>query len=264
MQVARAAVDGLVRYGDVAEGVFKELSSDVFGTPTPTGAEWQLADVCLLSPVDPRRILLVMGGYVPNDGDHVPPGDVPWFFSKDVSNVSGEGGIVIAPDDVDHFWIEPELAIVIGRQIHRASSAEAQAAIFGYTCFNDISAPQFMYDDVATRSRAARLDIFRVKCQDTSASMGPWISTDLTEDDVIAGLQITCRVNGAELGEGNTRRQKFTPSEWVRFAASITTLNPGDVLTLGTPAPCDAHPGDEFEIEIERIGKLAGRIAPRG
>lgn len=93
--------------------------------------------------------------------------------------------------------------------------------------------------------------------------MGPWISTDLTEEDVIAGLKITGYVNGELAGEGNTGRQKFTPAQWVRFASSVTTLRPGDAIALGTPAPCDAVVGDTFEIAVERIGRLPGRIVPK-
>lgn len=261
MQLARAAVDGQVRHGDVVDGEFRELCGDVFGAAVSTGASWALADVELLAPCVPNRILFVMGGFLPEGVDAVPPGSVPWMLPKAVSGVSGPGGVVIPPAGVDVFWIEAEIAIVIGKPIHRVTRAQAREAIFGYTCFNDITAPEFMFEDVAERRRAPTLDILRAKCQDTFASMGPWISTDLTENDVMTGLTISGRVNGELKGEGNTRRQKFAPGDWVRFASSVVPLRPGDVVTLGTPQPCDAVRGDKFEIEVENIGLLAGRIA---
>ncbi len=263
MRLARAAVDGQVSYGDVDAGVFNELEAGIYAQPRRTGRSWQLGEIALLSPIVPGRILFVMGGFLPPDADTLAPGQVPWMLPKAVSSVSGPGGVVLAPPEVGGFWVEPELAIVIGKEIHDPTAEEAADAIFGYTCFNDITVPQFLFEDVATRRPGAALDILRAKCQDTFASMGPWITTDVSENDVLAGLGITGRVNDRVVGEGNTRRSKFAPREWVRFAASVTTLRAGDVLALGTPAPCDAVTGDEFEIEIEGIGRLPGRIAPR-
>ena len=263
MQLARGAVDGQVRYGDVVGDRFHELYGDVFDQCARTGATWALGEVELLAPCVPRRILFVMGGFLPDGVAALPPGSVPWMLPKAVPNVSGPGGVVIPPAGVDAFWIEAEIAIVIGRPIHHATETQAREAIFGYTCFNDITAPEFMFEDVAERRWAPNLDILRAKCQDTFASMGPWISTDLTEDDLRHGLAIRGRVNGELKGEGNTRRQKFAPADWVRSASAIVSLHPGDVLTLGTPQPCDAIRGDTFEIEVEKIGTLAGRIAPQ-
>jgi 2-keto-4-pentenoate hydratase/2-oxohepta-3-ene-1,7-dioic acid hydratase in catechol pathway len=261
MRLARAAINGQLKYGDVESETFYELEGGILENPRRTGRATPLAEAKLLAPIDPGRILFVMGGFLPPDVDELPAGQEPWFLPMAVSSVTGPGATVLAPPDVEAFWIEPELAIVIGQQIHAPTAREAADAIFGYTCFNDITAPQFLFEDVAARTKAASLDILRAKCQDTFASIGPVITTDISEDEIVAGLQITGRVNGQLAGEGNTRRSKFTPREWVRFAATATTLRQGDVLALGTPCPCDAVTGDSFEIEVEGIGSLAGQIA---
>lgn len=140
MQLARAAVDGNVRHGEVEGETFHELEGNIYTRPQRTGLEWPLAEVHLLAPVTPGRILFVMGGFLPPDVDALPPGQEPWMLPKAVETVSGPGAVVVAPPGTG-FWVEPELAIVIGKEIHNASEAASREAILGYTCFNDITVP---------------------------------------------------------------------------------------------------------------------------
>jgi 2-keto-4-pentenoate hydratase/2-oxohepta-3-ene-1,7-dioic acid hydratase in catechol pathway len=264
MRLARGEIGGALRVGLLEDDRFHELAGGVFDAPDRTGASWPVDDVILRSPIDPGRILCVMGGFLPAGADAMPADATPWFIPKGVSSVGGDRHTIVPPAGVEHFWIEPELAIVIGADVRHASEEQALAAIFGVTCLNDVTAPEFMFDDLAARRRAALLDSFRAKGQDTFAAMGPCIRTDLTQADVSAGLAIVGRINGEIAGEGTTRRQKFPLGRWVSFASQVTTLRRGDVIALGTPAPCDARPGDEVEIEVEGIGALRAHIARHG
>ena len=74
---------------------------------------------------------------------------------------------------------------------------------------NDVTAADFQFEDVATRSPSKVFDIYRSKSVDSFAALGPCIRTDITEEDVAAGLRLTTHVNGELVGEGNTRTQKF-------------------------------------------------------
>jgi len=251
MLVARAQVDGRCCYGEVEEGMFYPLAGDAFAGAARDGDPLPLRDISLVSPTTPSRILFVMGGFLPADGTPLAPDAVPWLLPKVPSVVSGDGAEIIFPEYVSGTVVaEVELAVVIGKELSSASVEEARDGIFGFTIFNDVTAPEFM----------AAHDYYRAKSGETFASMGPWVRTDLSDEAIAAGLRLTCRVNGVVRGVGTTARFKFPPSTVVSFASTYTTLHPGDVITLGTPQECDVAPGDSVELEVEGVGVLHNRV----
>jgi 2-keto-4-pentenoate hydratase/2-oxohepta-3-ene-1,7-dioic acid hydratase in catechol pathway len=259
LRIARADAGGRTSYGEIEDDAFHPVAGDVFaGDRQRTGEAFPLDAVRLLSPVEPRRTLITMGGF---RRERVPRGDVPWLLPKLVSP-SGDGGVIVVPPSLrDHIvWAEVELAIVIGRAVRSASPEEARAAIFGFTIFNDVSAPEFLFADPRAPALRPAPDSYRAKSIDTFASLGPWIDTALTPDDVDAGLALTARVNDAVVGEGNTRNHTFPVHHWIVAASELTTLEPGDVIALGTPQPVEVVPGDAVELEIERIGVLHNTV----
>jgi len=197
--------------------------------------------------VGPGRVWVVLGGFVPPDDPVVPPGTLPRLVPKAVRSISGDGGEIICPaGPAGPVCVEGELALVIGREVHAPSRAEAVAAIDGYTCFNDVTAME----------QLARGEWSMAKSWDSFASMGPRV-TGLDEDAITAGLAIVTRVNGAEVQRGDTRYFKFSPPDIVQYLSSYVTLLPGDVISLGTPPPAaPVQPGDAVEIEVEQIGVL--------
>jgi len=198
--------------------------------------------------VAPRSIWVVLGGFVLPDDPVVPAGTLPRLVPKAVRAVSGDGGEIACPAaPAGVVCVEGELALVIGREVHAASRAEAAAAILGYTCFNDVTAME----------QLARGEWSMAKSWDTFASMGPQVTTVLGEDQIKAGLAITTRVNGAEVQRGDTRYFKFLPADIVHYLSTYVTLFPGDVISLGTPPPAaPVQPGDAVEIEVEQVGVL--------
>jgi 2-keto-4-pentenoate hydratase/2-oxohepta-3-ene-1,7-dioic acid hydratase in catechol pathway len=236
------------------------LAGDPFTDPRRAGDPRPAACLPLLSPTVPRQILITMSGFLPPDGTPLPPGSVPWLVPKLAAQVSGDGGEIVIPAEVTRLWIEVELAIVIGKPVRNATPDEAAEAIFGYTCFHDATAPDFLFDDIAARKLRSPFDTFRAKSIETFASMGPWIETSLTPDDIRDGLRLSARVNGEERATGTTRSLKFPVTDWVTFASTYMTLYPGDVISLGTPQPCEAVAGDLIELEIEGIGTLHNRV----
>jgi len=202
--------------------------------------------------VNVGRIWVVLGGFLPAPDASLPPGTVPRLVPKMVLGTSGDGGLVVSPDGLEGgIAVEGELALVIGRELHRPSAAEAADAIRGYTCFNDVTAMGLLSEGEWSLSKSF----------DTFASIGPAVRSDLDDETVMAGLAIVTRVNGEERQRGTTALYKFTPSEIVRYLASHVTLRPDDVISLGTPPPAaPVAPGDEVEIEVEGVGVLRNTI----
>jgi 2-keto-4-pentenoate hydratase/2-oxohepta-3-ene-1,7-dioic acid hydratase in catechol pathway len=261
MRIVRVAHAGEVSYGEwEGEGVFG-LDGDPFSGASRSGSSFGIDEVELLAPVTPPHVLVTMGGYLPDGVDRVD--EEPWLFPKLTPDIAGADGVVAVPAEIQHLWTEVELAIVIGRTVRSASLDEAREAIFGFTCMNDVTAADFQFEDVVARTPAKVFDIFRSKSVDTFAALGPCIRTDITEEDVAAGLRLTTYVNGELVGEGNTSRHKFSASRWVSFVSAYTTLQPGDVISLGTPCPCEVSAGDVAELEVEGIGSLRCRIVAR-
>lgn len=248
--IARAVVHGRTEVGTVSDGCFQPCLGDLFALGAPSGEAVPLDRVTLLSPTEPRKILIQMGGFRSGDGSTPAPGSTPWLLPKLTTAVSGQDGEVVIPASLSATWAEVEVAIVIGRRVRAAREQEAAEAILGYTCFDDVSAPEFL---------PAR-DYWRCKSIETFASMGPWIRTGLTQADFDAGLRIAIRVNGQEQGSGSTARLKYRMADVVSFASAYTTLDPGDVISLGTPKPCEVRPGDAVELEVEGIGTLRNRF----
>ena len=206
-----------------------------------------------MTPLPPvGRIWVVLGGFLPAPGAELPPGTVPRLVPKMVSDVSTDGGCVVAPADLaGGIAVEGELALVIGTDVHRPSPAEAADAILGFTCFNDATAMGLLSEGEWALS----------KSMDTFASIGPALRTDLDDASVMAGLAITTRVNGEERQRGDTALYKFPPSEVVRYLATHASLRRGDVISLGTPPPPAAVvAGDRVEIEVEDVGVLHNTI----
>jgi 2-keto-4-pentenoate hydratase/2-oxohepta-3-ene-1,7-dioic acid hydratase in catechol pathway len=263
MRIARTVIAGSLAHGDLDDGWFHVLAGDIYESPVRTGERHRADDLELLSPIEPGRILLILGGFL-QEGAKLLPGTVPQFAVKTVSSVSGNGGCIAVPPFVTTpLWIEVELAAVIGHTLHRADRATAGAGIWGYTCFNDASAPEFIYD-LNTGKSVERPDYFLSKSIETFASMGPCVRTDLDEAEVVDGLRLTTRVNGELRAEGTTRLAKFAPSEIVSYLSRQMTLRRGDVIALGTPQPALAAPGDEVELAVEGIGSFRNQLVAAG
>jgi 2-keto-4-pentenoate hydratase/2-oxohepta-3-ene-1,7-dioic acid hydratase in catechol pathway len=258
MKIARATVDGRVVHGEVEGESFYPVGDDVFTDARRRGNSVPLAELTLLAPIAPGRVYLIIGGFVAEAGAKLADGEEPWLAPKVTAAVSGDGGRIEVPAFVTgDLWMEVEVALVMKRQIHRASIDAAREAILGYTVFNDATAAQFQEYPIGDR---AIMNFFRAKSIETFASMGPWIETEITEQDLADGLGIHGKRNGELVAQGNTALAKFRPSEIVSFLSQSLVLFPGDVISMGTPQAFTAAPGDEVAFEVDRIGSFANAV----
>jgi len=154
---------------------------------------------------------------------------------------------------------EAELAVIIGRQGKAIAKDQALGYVWGYTCFNDVSARDLQ------RARGGQWHLG--KSLDTYGPLGPWVVTaDEIPDPQV--LEIMCRVNGQEKQHSNTRHMIFDVATCISDWSQGITLEPGDIIATGTPSgvgfartPAEfMKPGDTVEIEIERIGVLRNPI----
>jgi 2-keto-4-pentenoate hydratase/2-oxohepta-3-ene-1,7-dioic acid hydratase in catechol pathway len=227
-----------------------EIEGHPFGQISFTSQRWALADVRLLSPILPSKVVCVGRNYAEHAaelGNEVPK--EPLLFLKPSTAVIGPRDAIRLPPQSKQVEHEAELAVVIGPPgARRADRAAAERAIFGYTCANDVTARDLQRADV---------QFTRAKGFDSFCPLGPWISTGLDVSD----LEVRCEVNEEVRQLGRTKDLIFDVPTLVSYVSYVMTLLPGDVILTGTPAgvsPITA--GDTVVVRIEGIGDLANPV----
>jgi 2-keto-4-pentenoate hydratase/2-oxohepta-3-ene-1,7-dioic acid hydratase in catechol pathway len=216
------------------------------------GPEARRADfdeVTLLAPASPTKIVAVGLNYRDHAAEMgAPLPEEPLIFLKPPSAVIGPEEDIVLPPSAERVDYEGELAVVIGRRVKDAGPGEARAAIFGYTCLNDVTARDLQARD-GQWSRAKGFDTF--------ACVGPAVATGIDPSD----LSIETWLNGRRAQASRTSQLIFDVAALVSFVSRVMTLEPGDLLSTGTPAgvgPLAA--GDVVEIRIEGIGTLRNPV----
>jgi acylpyruvate hydrolase len=221
-----------------------------------------LSDLSLLPPVPrPGKIVAIGRNYA----DHAKETGVdafekPRVIAKLPSSAIAHGRVIARPAQVHKLDFEAELGVVIGRHTRNASTANALAAVAGYTVLNDISAREFQFDVAPPQTTFA-------KSMDGFCPMGPWL---VTADEIAdpQQLDLRCWVNDHLVQSASTSDMIFTVARLIEYITAFMTLEPGDVIATGTPAGVGAfrtppqwlQPGDQVRIEIAQIGVLANRI----
>ena len=175
----------------------------------------------------------------------------PILLCKVSSSLIGHGEPIVLPKSSREVHHEAELAVVIGKRLRRASETECAAAVAGVTCLNDVTARDLQRADVQWT---------RAKGFDTFCPIGPWVSVGLDWSD----LRVVCRVNGKVTQDGRSSDQIFPVPKLLAFICEGMTLEPGDVVTTGTPegvGPIRA--GDTVEVEVEGVGVLRNPVIER-
>jgi 2-keto-4-pentenoate hydratase/2-oxohepta-3-ene-1,7-dioic acid hydratase in catechol pathway len=237
------------KYGWLLDEKVGEISGNVFGRYKRNEVQLPLADVKLLAPAEPSKIICVGRNYVEHArelGNEVPK--VPLIFLKPQSSIIPNGGTVLLPPQSSQVEHEAELVAVIGKRGKNITAEQAKKYIFGYTIGNDVTARDLQRTDGQWT---------RAKGFDTFCSFGPWIDTEFDPADAV----ITCRVNGQMRQMASTRDMVFNVGTLIAYISSVMTLEPGDLIFTGTPAGVgELRNGDEVVVEIEGLGVLKNPV----
>lgn len=216
-----------------------------------TAPRLALSAVRLLTPVPwPNKVI----AYPVNYHDHGAEMQANYranhqgFFLKPASSLCGASDAIELPDlpgrEVHH---EAELGIVIGKRGRNVRRDQWQEYVFGYACLMDM----------VVRGREER--VFR-KAYDTFCPVGPWITT---ADEVAdpANLKMQLWVNGELRQSANTRDLVLDIPGMIEMAASVMTLEPGDIIATGTPAGVgQIVDGDTVRIRIDSLGEMSMKV----
>jgi 2-keto-4-pentenoate hydratase/2-oxohepta-3-ene-1,7-dioic acid hydratase in catechol pathway len=249
MRLVRFMVHGRTAYGILNKDETAELDCAGYASLSSIRARHRTADVILLAPCVPTKIVAVGLNYRDHArelGMQVP--ESPILFLKPPTSVIGPGESIVRPAMSSRVDYEAELGIVIRDRVSRIPPEASRGHILGYTCANDVTARDLQKKDGQWT---------RAKSFDTFCPIGPWIQTDLDPDDLL----IESYVNGERRQSSRTSQFIFGVDILVSFISQVMTLEPGDLIITGTPAGIGSmQAGDEVEVRIEGIGCLKNGV----
>jgi len=248
---------GMIRAGD---GAFAAAAATA--ARAGAAARRALSGLRFRPPIENAGKILCLGlNYVDHaaEGGHAKP-EYPSLFMRCTTSLAAHGEALLRPKASSKFDYEAELVAVVGRTARHVSLANALDHIAGYSCFNDGSIRDY-------QRKTSQWTIG--KNFDRTGGFGPWFVTSDEVPPGAAGLSIQSRLNGKVMQNANTRDMIFPVAETVVLLSECMTLEPGDLLVMGTPAgvgyartpPVWMQPGDTIEIAIEGIGVLSNPIA---
>jgi ketopantoate reductase/2-keto-4-pentenoate hydratase/2-oxohepta-3-ene-1,7-dioic acid hydratase in catechol pathway len=227
---------------------------DMFAGARPTGETVKLADVTVLTPCDPSKMIGLWNNFhqlaAKNSFQHP---DEPLYFLKAPNSFHPHGRPIVRPKTYSgRILYEGELGVVIGKRCFNIGEAEAREAIFGYTCVNDVTAVDLM-------KKFPTFDQWtRVKSFDTFGVFGPTIATGVDPDKLV----IRTILNGKEVQNYPVADMFFPPYKLVAAISKDMTLEPGDVIACGTSLGAGVMDKAEnrIEIVIDGVGRLVNQF----
>ena len=272
--------DGRIRPGAVSKDAVIDLSSlgylslldlieagsegrkkvESLVSESPSGTAFPLKSVRLHAPIPRPRKLICVGlnyrDHAEETGSEIPT--VPTIFNKFATAVIGPGESIVLPKVSKAPDYEAEFAFVIGTGGRNIAAEDWRKHVFGYTIVNDVSARDY---------QRATSQWLMGKTFDTFAPLGPWIvSADEIEDP--HSLDISMVINGEILQNSNTKNLIFKIPDLISFLSSVFTLEPGDIISTGTPGgvgfarkpPRYLKQGDDVVVKIPAIGELRNPV----
>ena len=273
MKLATARLEGTTRAVRVDGDTLVDLGHADLGelllrpdwaehTHAATGPTWPAAGVQLATLVPrPSKVVCVGLNYrnhIQEMGRDLP--EYPTLFSKFADTLIGATDDILRPAETDAFDWEVELAVVIGTPVRRATTAEAEQAIAGFTVLNDITCRDWQF-----RTR----EWLQGKNWDSTTPVGPYLVTpDELPGGVRPSLDVRLLVDGEQMQADTTGDLLFDPVALVEYVSTIVRLNPGDLIATGTPGGVGhaRRPerylvgGETVVAEIDGIGRLENRV----
>ena len=243
--------DGQTRFGTLENGTIDIHTGDMFAGAESTGESAELADVKVVTPCDPGKMVCLwnnfraltakMEGEIPEE---------PLWFLKAPSSYIGTDEVIRRPKTYDGPVVyEGEIGIVIGKTCSQVPEADIADYIFGYTCINDITAVKIISKD------ATFAQWTRSKSYDGFGVFGPVIATDVDP----MSLTIKTMLNGDERQNYPVNDMTFPPHKLTSLISHDVTLMPGDIIACGTSVGVGSmkEPENSVQIAIDGVGTLS-------
>jgi len=246
----RFAAGAKALWGVLEDEWVRALSAAPWAGGRPTGTCFPLASARLLAPIAPGKIIGLARTYREHAAElgNEPPRE-PLLFLKPPSAVIGPEEPIVYPALSQRVDYEGELALVIGRRCRKLGARDNPFDfVFGCTCVNDVTARDLQQADV---------QFTRAKSFDTFCPVGPMVVAGLDPRELV----VETYVNGERRQQGAVSEMIFSLDAIIRFIAEVMTLEPGDVISTGTPpgvGPLGV--GDIVEVVIEGVGRLRSPV----
>ena len=249
MRYVKLLRDGKGVWGVLQGDLVRTLTRPPFEGICYDGESLPLEACRLVAPCEATKIVCVGKNYYDHAmemGEGVP--EQPILFLKAPNTLNHPEGSVHAPGFVERLDYEGELAFVIRRRAKDVKAENFANYILGYTCLNDVTARDVQKGDGQWT---------RGKSMDGFAPIGPVVTDEVDP----AALAIETRLNGRVVQQGNTSQFMTAVPQLLEFITASMTLEPGDVVTTGTPAGIGPMaPGDTVEVTVQGIGTLRNHI----
>jgi 2-keto-4-pentenoate hydratase/2-oxohepta-3-ene-1,7-dioic acid hydratase in catechol pathway len=217
----------------------------------------------LLPPISPKKVFLPAVNFKSHSSETLMnPPPFPYFFTKFSNAIIGPEDHILIPKELKRTDYEGEIGVVIGKRAKNVRKEDAMDYVFGFTVVNDVSFRDYQFPEVHPYG----LNWVMGKSLDTGLPVGPWI---VTKDEIkdFYSLRIITRLNGTIVQDGTTRDMIFSAEDMIAYLSKGITLEPGDVITTGTPAGVAEfsgkkylQEGDVIEVEVTGIGVLRNYV----
>ena len=267
MKVARVLLEG----GEIHTVVLEGQETYTLGEVNPFDLSWpserstyrrlECKILKFVPPVLPKRVFLPAVNFRSHSSESsMEPPAKPYFFMKTKESVIGHEDRIPIPRGVSKVDYEGEIGVIIGKRGKYVRESEAMNYVLGFTVLNDVSIRDFQFPELHPYG----LNWVMGKACDGCLPMGPWI---VTRDEANFPMRITTKVNGEVRQEGTTEDMIFGVESMISYLSQAITLEPGDVISTGTPSGVAAftgkrylEEGDIVEVQVDKIGSLRNFI----
>jgi 2-keto-4-pentenoate hydratase/2-oxohepta-3-ene-1,7-dioic acid hydratase in catechol pathway len=244
--------DGATGFGTLAGDRVDVFAGDMFAQPTATGRQLALADLNLLMPTQPSKVLALWNnfGQLADKLNLARPPE-PLYLIKSPNSYLDPGEAIRKPPGEGKLAFEGELGIVIGKTAKAVAVGQAMDHVFGYTCGNDVTMADIIHRDPSFAQWV------RAKGFDTFCPFGPAVVTGLDP----ATLSVRTLLDGAVRQDYPISDMRFSVEQLVSMISHDMTLLPGDIILCGTSVGIGTmKPGSTVDVEIAGIGRLSNRV----